>query len=47
LDGAGASSFFGPAWPKQSAMGTMDTGLRELKLFVWVTKLRSDSSYVI
>jgi hypothetical protein len=47
LDGAGASSFCVPAWPKQSAMGAMAASLRELKLALWVTKLCSDSSYGI
>jgi hypothetical protein len=47
LDGAGVSSSSGLAWMKQSIVGAMATGFRELKLALWVTKLRSNSSYVI
>jgi hypothetical protein len=44
MDGLERISFLCSVRLKQSTVGPMATGLRELKLALWVTKLRSDSS---
>jgi hypothetical protein len=47
MDGSERVSFLGSVRPKQSAVGAMAAGLRELKLTLYITKLQSDCSYVI
>jgi hypothetical protein len=47
MDSPERVSFLGSVQPKQRAVGTMAAGLRELKLALQVTKLKSDSSYMI
>jgi hypothetical protein len=47
MDSPKRVSFLGSVRSKQSAVGAMAAGLRELKLTLYVTELRSDCSYAI
>jgi hypothetical protein len=47
MDDSERVSFLGSVSPKQSVVGAMAASLRELKLTLQVTKLQSNSSYMI